>query len=324
MAENKFRYSHDECPVCNQTFRTDDDIVVCPVCGTPHHRECYKQNGACGNFDKHDDNFRWKSASQQEINSENENIINENIANEKASDSVNTPFGNLQDFNLAYKNLIVKPLSMYPPELEEGVSTEDVAVFVQQDATKYIEKFFSIKQGKKRINWAALFFAPYWFFYRKLYKHGVIVMALMLILSFLSFLPPVERFESVSQEYYTELESLQEMDANEETYTQTLNELVAKSQTIVNDNKLGVSIIFGQGLASLALSLYIGFNANTWYYKHTVKKIREIRSTETDTDIVKQRILKTGGYAFGITFLAVLAEKAIILGFELILMALGI
>lgn len=213
---------------------------------------------------------------------------------------------------------------MYPPELEEGVSTEDVAIFVQQDATRYIQKFFSIKQGKKKINWAAMFFAPYWFFYRKLYKHGVIVMAIMLILSFLSFLPPVERFESVSQEYYTELESLQEMDADEETYTQTINELVAKSQTIVNENKVGVGIILGQSLASLVLSLYIGLNANTWYYKHTVKNIREIRSSETDTDIVKQRIYKAGGYAFGITFLAILAEKAIILGFDLILMTLGL
>ena len=319
MAENKFRYSHDNCPVCEQNFQADDDIVVCPVCGTPHHRECYKQNGACGNFHKHGENFRWESSSQQEINSENDNVANENT-----TDSIDTPFGNIQDFNLAYKNLIANPLSMYPPELEEGVSTEDVAVFVQQDATRYIQKFFSIKQGKKKINWAAMFFAPYWFFYRKLYKHGVIVMAIMLILSFLSFLPPVERFESVSQEYYTELESLQEMDTDEETYTQTINELVAKSQTIVNENKVGVGIILGQSLASLVLSLYIGLNANTWYYKHTVKSIREIRSGETDTDIVKQRIFKAGGYAFGITFLAILAEKAIILGFDLILMTLGL
>ena len=89
-------------------------------------------------------------------------------------------------------------------------------------------------------------------------------------------------------------------------------------------NKVGVGIILGQSLASLVLSLYIGLNANTWYYKHTVKSIREIRSSETDTDIVKQRIFKAGGYAFGITFLAILAEKAIILGFDLILMALGL
>ena len=41
---NKFRFTNEKCPVCNNTFKEDDDIAVCPECGTPHHRECYKQN----------------------------------------------------------------------------------------------------------------------------------------------------------------------------------------------------------------------------------------------------------------------------------------
>ncbi len=319
MAENKFRYSHDNCPVCNQTFQTDDDIVVCPICGTPHHRECYKQNGTCGNSDKHSEDFRWESVAQPE-----DNPTNDDKGNVKTSDFTNISFGNPQEIKLAYQNLITNPLSMYPPELEEGVSTEDVAFFVQQDATRYIQKFFSIKQGKKKINWAAMFFAPYWFFYRKLYKHGAIIMAIMLALSFLSFLPPVAKFEAVSQEYYTELTELQKMDSADEEYLQAVNVLIAKSQAIVNEHKVGVRIIIGQSLATIALMIYIGLNANTWYYKHTIKSIREIRSEKLDTEETKQRIYKAGGYAFGITFLAILAEKAIILGFELILMTLGL
>ena len=30
------RYTGETCPVCNQVFQEDDDIVVCPDCGTPH------------------------------------------------------------------------------------------------------------------------------------------------------------------------------------------------------------------------------------------------------------------------------------------------
>ncbi len=319
MAENKFRYSHDNCPVCNQNFQTDDDIVVCPVCGTPHHRECYKQNGSCSNTDKHNDEFRWESSTPVTDVPEKSDCTSDET--DKKTEYSENP---QQPLPFSFGMPIQSPLKNFPPELEDGVSTEDVATFVQQDSIKYIHKFFNIKSGRKQWNWAAMFFAPYWFFYRKLYKHGAIVMALMLILSFLSFLPPVERFESASQEYYTELTSLQEMDASDEAYSQAMSELIAKSQKIVNENKVGVGIILGQSLASLTLSIYIGLNANTWYYKHTIKNIREIRSTETDTDTVKQRIYKTGGYAFGITFLAILAEKAIILGFELILMALGL
>ena len=46
-------YKNEKCPVCNQEFKDGDDIVTCPVCGTPHHRECYKKIGHCFNEDKH-------------------------------------------------------------------------------------------------------------------------------------------------------------------------------------------------------------------------------------------------------------------------------
>ena len=38
------RYTGETCPVCNKVFQEDDDIVVCPDCGTPHHRKCYLKN----------------------------------------------------------------------------------------------------------------------------------------------------------------------------------------------------------------------------------------------------------------------------------------
>ena len=39
------------------------------------------------------------------------------------------------------------------------------------------------KNGKLSWNWAAFFFAPYWFFYRKLYKVGAVFLALSVALS---------------------------------------------------------------------------------------------------------------------------------------------
>ena len=40
-------YTGVHCPVCDKKFTDEDDIVVCPVCGTPHHRACYQQEGRC-------------------------------------------------------------------------------------------------------------------------------------------------------------------------------------------------------------------------------------------------------------------------------------
>ncbi|MGN1051081.1 MAG: RING finger protein, partial [Acutalibacteraceae bacterium] len=42
-----------KCPVCEKNFHADDDIVVCPECGAPHHRSCYEQIGKCAFSEKH-------------------------------------------------------------------------------------------------------------------------------------------------------------------------------------------------------------------------------------------------------------------------------
>ena len=49
-----------KCPVCNKQFKEGDDIVVCPECGTPHHRECYEQEEHCFYQDKHSQNFSFE------------------------------------------------------------------------------------------------------------------------------------------------------------------------------------------------------------------------------------------------------------------------
>ena len=41
------RYTGNHCPVCEQAFTDEDDIVVCPDCGTPYHRACWQKIGAC-------------------------------------------------------------------------------------------------------------------------------------------------------------------------------------------------------------------------------------------------------------------------------------
>ena len=35
------------CVYCKAYLLSDDDVVYCPVCGAPHHRECYESLGHC-------------------------------------------------------------------------------------------------------------------------------------------------------------------------------------------------------------------------------------------------------------------------------------
>ncbi len=53
------RFLNKLCPVCKSRFGDNDDIVVCPECGTPHHRACYMKNGTCALEAKHAEGFEW-------------------------------------------------------------------------------------------------------------------------------------------------------------------------------------------------------------------------------------------------------------------------
>ena len=53
-------YIGEKCAACGNVFTEDDDIVVCPECGTPHHRDCYKSAGKCANTDLHISGKKWK------------------------------------------------------------------------------------------------------------------------------------------------------------------------------------------------------------------------------------------------------------------------
>lgn len=54
-------YTGIKCPVCEIPFKADDDIVVCPECGAPYHRECYNSKGECIFHDLHEKDEDWQA-----------------------------------------------------------------------------------------------------------------------------------------------------------------------------------------------------------------------------------------------------------------------
>ena len=74
-----FLYENNKCPVCSKKFEEGDDIVVCPDCGTPHHRECYHTLGKCANKDKHETDFVYDRDKYKAENAEE--IVQEKVLN---------------------------------------------------------------------------------------------------------------------------------------------------------------------------------------------------------------------------------------------------
>lgn len=311
MSDNKFRFLNEKCPVCNKTFQSNDDIVVCPECGTPHHRECYKENTKCANFEKHSEDFRWEPA-----------FVPFEETKEPTEDEVKIPFSqsiNLDDLppDIPLSKFQDTLFSTFPKELEENVKTEDVAVFVRLESPKYIKKFQQIQDRKLAWNWAAFFFAPYWFFYRKLHKLGVAFLAIFILLSSMSFLPPAMKLNETIYEFETQAQELMEDEKTEEEYETAVMDLYKSNYEKISKNKTGIIIFAVQSIGNFAISVFIGLNANKWYYKHTLSKVKII-SQEKETDKRREKLFLAGGVAYGAAFLAILAEKAVFLALEML------
>jgi len=54
-----FKYYDCTCPYCGEQLLETEDLAVCPECGTPHHRACYKEHGKCANEHLHAEGFEW-------------------------------------------------------------------------------------------------------------------------------------------------------------------------------------------------------------------------------------------------------------------------
>lgn len=312
MADNKFRFTNEKCPVCNNTFNSDDDIVVCPECGTPHHRECYMENRSCANYHKHNEDFRWEPTfvPVEETEPTKPQQKEESIY-KQALEMSQMPFPSIQAEKI---NPIFREKF---GELEDGVQAEDVAVFVRQESHRYVSKFKKITEGKHTWNWAAFFFSPYWFFYRKLHKIGAVIFVLFILITSVSFLPPVVALNTAISGFEAELQETTESEKSEEEYQDDLLEIANKMNEAIQENRTGAILVISQSLSSFILSVFIALNANKWYYKYTKKQLKTIKSESTSENF-KDNLFIKGGVSYGPAFLVIIAEKAIFMALEML------
>lgn len=205
-------HENESCPVCSKKFEQDDDVVVCPVCGTPHHRECYNSIGKCVNHSKHSQGYEYKPADKPQASAETaqrynpNNTYYETAQNQPEASEVNSnaeiksvcdgcgseievsvpfcPYCGKKQENADYSSVSATANTNMKNKIKdtigdkcdniEGKSLSDVATVVKVNAVKYIPKFVSDK--KISWNWGAFFFGPYFLFYRKMYKEGTLAL----------------------------------------------------------------------------------------------------------------------------------------------------
>ncbi|MCD7722952.1 MAG: DUF2628 domain-containing protein [Clostridiales bacterium] len=204
-------FENQNCPVCSKPFKDGDDIVVCPVCGTPCHRGCYKKAGECPNKALHAAGFSYaksiesaadggtgqeKAAEQPKKDNaeQGEYVTCEHCGAQirrGAMFCTKCSARQSRNFSGQYspdpRLIVPSPDIKYERSSEkiDGVPLADAATVVGSNCDKFMPKF--IKHKKINWNWSAFFFGAYYFFYRKMVAQGILVMLLNVIASLVTF-----------------------------------------------------------------------------------------------------------------------------------------
>lgn len=271
------------CAVCHAYLFEDDDVVYCPVCGAPHHRECYAKVGHCALEEKHgtDEQYDKVEARKQEQEAEpirsphsEQDSINGKIkcpmCEEIYDNSLNscpkcsTPNFRVNDGFNPFDFLGGVPADM---DVGKGVTANEAKRFVLSNTQRYIPKFAAANAGKKvSWNWMAFLFPCPWFLGRKMYFYGILSGILTVVFSLLT-LPLNNAIYALG------------IDTNN---TATLmNELVSAMPQI------GVATVIlsaAGGFLTLLLRLICGLFGDLIYSRYAIGEIAEIKANSEDKD----------------------------------------
>lgn len=301
------QYKNAICDGCSKPLDNEEDIVVCPVCGTPQHRECYSKEGKCVNEAKHSEGFVWQKP--EPVETENSALPPENGIEEKKPVPIIISPQNVGELDRVFLDGVG---SNPDEEICGGVRVRDAALFIQSGAKKYIGKFKKIKNISW--NWGAFFFAPYWFFYRKLYKLGFVFLSLI-IAATVMVSPLSQKASSESETLYNyissneivELQKEYSENPNDEAVAAKMTEATEKMYTLAESMIKYSSIVFA--VTFLIPNTVAALIADTQYRKKmsdTVKLARGI-SSKGQSETARFTLLKRGGVSFTAALASIVA-----------------
>ena len=276
------RYDNVNCPVCDKKFAEGDDVVVCPICGAPHHRECYKIEGKCHFEEEHASGKMWEDRQKKKedpaeskdpkrcpkcsATNPSEGIFcqvcgypmrDKKPETEQDTNPYGVPPIDITAFTTPYGGVD-------PEEEIDGVTAKELALFVGENSFYYVPRIKEIKNtGKKASwNWSAFIFSFAYFFNRKMYVAGAISLALFII----SMVPLYVFLYHVV---------IRNPDA-----------IAMLDPYMMNYSGLEplIPIIYGAWYVYSGICLLFGLFANKWYTDFVYRKIEEVRETIGEVD----------------------------------------
>ena len=306
-------YKGHVCPVCHKAFESGDDVVVCPECGTPHHRECYESIGECANQKRHRENYDYNrerevnSFAEEEVicpfckskNPADSRFCNtcgrpvsfrthnaEQTTNEENNDENAVPFGT---------PFVFDPLGGVNPDedIGNGVKAGEASKLVKKSTSYFIPQFRQYKDiGRTRFSFVGFLFGGGWVLYRKMYKLGTFITALMAVLSLADMYIRVcygSAVTAINQQYNTIMDNMAEKYGyNFYTAFSDFFSSLTEEQVVIFLITLGITLL------TLLIRVFCGIFGNRWYYKHTIKTVSKVKA-RTNGDKEAEDMLNSKG-----------------------------
>lgn len=206
------RFDNKLCPVCRIPLNENSDVVVCPVCGTPHHRACYLKYNRCGVESMHASGFVWNgrlpdeepeepSAPEQPENTEQSAALHSDDTAENDPHHAEYPggtpgsggntenMGGFDGLDLDEMMSRMRRQTMDETRGEDGVSNKELSYFVGRSVMHYSQAFSVFRApllpGQKRrhvfFNLCSGLFAPVHQFYRRMDLAGIVLLLVELL-----------------------------------------------------------------------------------------------------------------------------------------------
>ncbi len=340
------RFKDVQCEYCKNIFTENDDVVVCPECGSPHHRACWQEKGSCANLERHEEGFEWtfpehlnpvKKSTPKVLPPENTAYTFKNgesavtcphcgalnygfdalcMQCKKPLYSDNREFTSEEQESENAAPLTGEALyeffrkygGLRPDTEVNGHNAADNAEYIGKNSGKYIRKFAIIERFNRKFSvsiWAFIL-GPIWFFYRKLFREGLIFLLATLLLTaagtYCSLTEPMKVYlnnsAQVISEFYAESEETKEF--SEEAFLQAQGKIdgyyeeYQKSDFTGNDKiKYTCSVVISY--INLSLSMIMALCADIIYKKKIKKDITNIRKQHKDGSEYKAALKNKGG-----------------------------
>lgn len=293
-------YKNSVCDGCGKELLEDEDVVVCPECGTPQHRDCYKKNNGCVNARLHGGDFAWRPPEPEQPLEEPE----------KAGAQYGAPAAPVYGAE-AVEAAFLRNVEADPETEIDGVTVREAALYIQNGAARYIKRLLR-STGKKRFvswNWGAFFFSSCWFFFRKMYKAGFAFLGVILALNIAvtavlneKMSPFMGEVSEISQQMYELLSSDDTSEAAQKEMEQLAQRSKAVSAEILPYTTAYFAVVFL--LPGIAAALL----ADSFYKKRMLSDISFARKAADDKKIFKFSIIRRGGVSFLAAFAAMSAQ----------------